>query len=69
MKYIIITITIATMAFIVGVMIEPYSGNSVLEQAYKQYNNVRVYEDGSYSGKTIDGKNITGCIKYAPCND
>lgn len=40
-----------------------------LEQLWEHYNHVRIYEDGSYSGETKDGKQVSGCLSGGLCND
>lgn len=40
-----------------------------LADTYDIYNNITIYEDGSYSGQLRNGYNITGCIEKAQCND
>ena len=40
-----------------------------LEVVYSQYNHIRIYEDGSYEGQTIDGTPVKGCLEKALCND
>lgn len=39
------------------------------EQLYEQYTHFRMYEDGSFSGQTKAGVNVTGCIDNALCNN
>ena len=40
-----------------------------LETVYSQYNHIRIYEDGSYEGETINGVPVKGCIEGALCSD
>lgn len=41
--------------------------NSPLQQIYKGYNNLTMYEDGSYKAETINGQSEIGCINGALC--
>ena len=39
------------------------------EQLYEQYTYYRMEEDGSFTGQTTAGVNVTGCIDNAQCNN
>lgn len=41
----------------------------LLQDVYQNFNNFRMYEDGSIIGETINGVPVSGCIKGALCND
>lgn len=41
--------------------------NSPLQQIYNGYNNLTMYEDGSYKAETINGQLEIGCINGALC--
>lgn len=46
------------------------AGNEgALPQVYKGYNHIRIYEDGSYEGETVEGVPEVGCISGALCED
>lgn len=40
-----------------------------LETVYSQYYHIRIFEDGSYEGETIEGTLVAGCIEGALCDD
>lgn len=40
-----------------------------LERTYAQYNHIRMFEDGSYIGETLDGEKVVGCVKHGLCQD
>lgn len=40
-----------------------------VQRAYKQYNHLRLYEDGSYTGETLDGVEVSRCVTGGLCND
>lgn len=40
-----------------------------LETVYSQYYHIRIFEDGSYEGETIEGTLVAGCIKGALCDE
>lgn len=42
---------------------------SPLEDIYRGYNTITMFEDGSFIAETTDGKLIDGCVKNAICND
>lgn len=50
---------------VAGISIAPTGTD--LQKVYKDYNHIKIEEDGSYTGETIDGTPISGCIKNAIC--
>lgn len=40
-----------------------------MERIYKEYNHMRVFEDGSYVGETRQGIAVDGCLQIAICNE
>ena len=53
-----------SLGFLVAVALE-----KPLESVYGGYKYIRIYEDGSYEGVTVDGQHELGCIRKALCND
>lgn len=40
-----------------------------LAVVYERYNNVVVYEDGSWQGQDLNGNKVSGCVTNGLCND
>lgn len=36
---------------------------------YTRYNNVVLYEDGSWQGQDLNGKEVSGCVTNGLCNN
>lgn len=43
--------------------------STAMVELYSDYNHFTLYEDGSFTGQTIEGIDIEGCILSALCND
>ena len=41
---------------------------TTLEDAYSDYNYIKIHEDGSYEGENRQGQRVTGCIEDALCD-
>lgn len=40
-----------------------------LERAFEQYNHIKIYEDGSYTGEDREGNAVNGCLPNGLCRD
>lgn len=67
MKGIIIATLAISVGFLVGMRVawQPLP----MERIYKEYNHMKVYEDGSYLGETREGIAVDGCLQIALCNE
>ena len=63
---VVIGLALFIMNAVLDQLLPPYS---TLEQVYKDYMHVQMYEDGSYKGEDINGNPVSGCIRGALCND
>lgn len=61
-------LTIALWAYIYGTVSTLVQENDSLQSIHRSYNHIRIYEDGSYTGQTVGGDQVTGCIKKALCS-
>ena len=44
--------------------------NNKMQAIYEEYNHIKIYEDGSYTGELRStGLENSGCIPEAQCND
>lgn len=43
--------------------------NNALQAVHAEFNHIKIYEDGSYTGEDRNGSKIDGCIPQALCND
>lgn len=59
---------LVSLGFLAGVYVA-WQPSDPLERVYKAYNNVRIYEDGSWEGNDRNGLHVTGCIVGALCRD
>lgn len=64
---ILIGLILVAVGFTAGVLITWQ--DTPMEQLYKDYNHIRIHEDGSYEAETRDGIRESGCILKAQCND
>ena len=55
--------------YIAGSLTPAVVYTDTLPDLYSSYNHFRMYEDGSYTGETSAGVQITGCIEGALCDD
>ena len=63
---VVLGLSLFIMNAVLDELLPPYS---TLEQVYRDYNHVRMFEDGSYIGEDINGNAVNGCIRGAICND
>lgn len=61
-------VAVVILVTLVG-LIKVGNTNDPLEQLTKEYNHIKMFEDGSYTGETMDGQQVKGCIKSAICNE
>lgn len=40
-----------------------------VSRVYEQYNHLRIYEDGSYTGEDRNGETVQGCLNGGLCQD
>lgn len=40
-----------------------------LERVHEEFNNITIFEDGSYAAQTHDGRTVGGCIRGGICED
>lgn len=64
--FILFFVSVAVVFFTLGLNIAPKT--DPLKMIYEDYNNIHIEEDGSYSGRTISGVYIEGCINGALCS-
>ena len=70
---ILLYITGAISLYIIGLLIGYFTPalnvSRPEEQLYEQYTYYRMEEDGSFTGQTTAGVNVTGCIDNAQCDN
>lgn len=67
--YILGVLAVAMWAYIFGSLSVAVAQSETLPSVYREYNHIQIYEDGSYTGQTAGGLEVTGCIKGGLCND
>ena len=55
-------------SMIFGQMSATVVPKSALEDLHRDYNHLTMYEDGSYTGQSITGERISGCVRGALCD-
>ena len=61
-------LAVALWAYLFGTINTLVQENDSLQSVHRSYNHIRIYEDGSYTGQTVGGEQVTGCIKKALCS-
>lgn len=56
-------------SFTVGQLTMAVAPSNGLQEVHREYNHIRIYEDGSYEGQDIQGQRVTGCIEGALCDE
>lgn len=64
---IFIAVFLISIGFIIGVFVawQPLA----LERIHREFNNITIYEDGSYTAQTHEGRLVSGCIAGGLCED
>ena len=67
MKYLIVA-SVFVLGFFIGIILAWNPTEPTLTNMYKEFNNITMYEDGSYTGQLADGSYTVGCIQNALCD-
>ena len=67
--WVMLLIVVGLWSFIIGQLSTSIVSVNGLEDVYKSYNHIQIYEDGSYVGQTTGGLEVSGCIKGGLCDD
>lgn len=46
-----------------------HTSRSAMDTLYEEFNYIHLFEDGSYTGETLDNERVSGCTPSGKCND
>lgn len=65
--WMVLSIVLGLLAIFIS-LVALHCSRSAVDVIYEQFNHMRVWEDGSYSGEMRDGTPVVGCIPNAVCS-
>ena len=65
---ILLVLCVGIWSYVVGTFFPSICHYDTMQQIHKEYNHIKIYEDGSYVGETTSGLHVEGCIEGALCD-